>query len=136
VTRRTERIGEQIRAEVARLIREEVTDPRVGMVVLTRVDVAPDLSQATLYFSTLESGEERIGEIEDGLESGASFLRRKLSKMLTLRRTPALHFRHDPSLGQGDEMLALIKEVNSPAASSKTDSTNTDSDADRDDDGA
>jgi ribosome-binding factor A len=129
VTRRTERIGEQVRAEVARLIREEVTDPRVGMVVLTRVDVAPDLSQATVYFSTLETSEERIGEIEDGLESGASFLRHKLSKMLTLRRTPALHFRHDPSLGLGDEMLALIKKVNTPAESTNTET-------DRDDDGA
>lgn len=112
MTRRTERIGEQIRAEVARLIRDEVTDPRVGMVVLTRVDVAPDLSQSVVYFSTLETGEERIEEIEDGLESAASFLRRKLSKILQLRRTPALHFRHDPSLGQGDEMLELIREVN------------------------
>jgi ribosome-binding factor A len=46
VTRRTERVGEQIRDVLARLLREEVTDPRIGLVTLTRVDVAPDFSNA------------------------------------------------------------------------------------------
>ena len=34
MSRRTERIGEQIRAELARLLREEATDPRIGLVSL------------------------------------------------------------------------------------------------------
>ena len=55
MTRRTERIGEQIRGELARLLREEVTDPRVGLVTLTRIDVAPDLSHAKVFWSALDA---------------------------------------------------------------------------------
>ena len=44
MSRRSERVGEEIRGELARLLREEVADPRIGLVTLTRVDVAPDLS--------------------------------------------------------------------------------------------
>ena len=45
-------------AELARLLREEVTDPRIGLVTLTRVDVSPDLTNAIVYYSS-------VGEIDD-----------------------------------------------------------------------
>ena len=54
VSRRTERIGEQLREELAGLIRREVTDPRVVPITLTRVDVAPDLSHALVFWSALD----------------------------------------------------------------------------------
>jgi ribosome-binding factor A len=54
VTRRTERIAGELLAELARLLREEVTDPRVGLVTLTRIDVAPDLTQALVLWSALD----------------------------------------------------------------------------------
>ena len=71
MTRRTERIAEQLRAELARVLREEVTDPRVGFVTLTRVDVAPDLSHALVYWSTIETAERRAEDVADGLDSAA-----------------------------------------------------------------
>ena len=49
MSRRTERIGEQIRAELARLVRDELRDPRAGMPTFTRVQVAPDLVQRLGY---------------------------------------------------------------------------------------
>ena len=42
MSRRTERVAELLRAEIAMALREDVTDPRIGLVTLTRVDVAPD----------------------------------------------------------------------------------------------
>ena len=115
MTRRTERIGEQLRAEIAQLLRDEVTDPRVGMVTLTRVDVSPDLAQALVFWSPLDprtaEDPDAIAATGDGLESAATFLRTRIAKRLTIRRTPALAFRHDPSLEQGAETLALLREL-------------------------
>ena len=109
---RTERIGEEIRGELSRLLREEVSDPRVGLVSLTRVEVAPDLTTAAIFWSSLEGDDaEHLEQVEDGLASAAAFLRRRLAKELSLRRTPELHFRHDPSLARGAEMLALLREL-------------------------
>ena len=51
MSRRTERIAEQLRAEIARILREEATDPRTRLVTLTRVDVAPDLSNALVFLA-------------------------------------------------------------------------------------
>jgi ribosome-binding factor A len=115
---RSERIGEQIRQELSRLLRDEVSDPRIGLVSLTRVAVAPDLSTAGVFWSPLDIGdspeetaEKDLAEVVQGLSSAAGFLRKRLAKELSLRRTPELRFLHDPSLKRGSEMLALLRTL-------------------------
>ena len=44
------RIAEQIRRELAELIRLELKDPRVGMVTLTDVEVSADYAHAKIFF--------------------------------------------------------------------------------------
>lgn len=118
MTRRTERIGEQIRGELARLLRQEVTDPRVGLVTLTRIDVAPDLSHAKVFWSSLDSvpqGKAGIrhsdAETAKGLASAAGFLRAQLARALPTKRVPELRFVHDDSLEAGAHTLRLLKEI-------------------------
>jgi ribosome-binding factor A len=124
VSIRTERIGEQIRDALSRLLRDEVSDPRVGMLSLTRVEAAPDLSTAAVYWSPLrlksglESGVEKgvdtaadVERVRDGLASAAGFLRGRLARELSLRRTPELIFRHDASIEVGSEVLALLRKL-------------------------
>lgn len=111
---RRERIGEQVRGELARLVRDELSDPRVGMLTLTRVEVARDLSTASVFWSALDgNGEGDLEEISSGLASAASFLRKRLAKELSLRRTPELRFRHDPSIERGAETLGLLRSLES-----------------------
>lgn len=107
MSRRTQRIAEQLRAEIARVLREEVADPRIGLVTLTGVDVAPDLANARVYWSTLGGDVEATAR---GLESAAGFLRGRLARALPLKRVPELRFRHDPSLELGDRTLALLRD--------------------------
>jgi len=112
---RTDRIANQLRDEIARVIREEVSDARVRGVTLTRVDVAPDLSNAIVQWSRFDkNGDpdvEEIDEIGKGLESAACFMRRRLAKVLELRRTPALRFRYDPTMRMAGETMELLNEI-------------------------
>ncbi len=117
---RTERIGQQLRSEIARVLRDVVSDPRVHDVTLTGVDVSPDLSNAIVHWSIFDraaSGrdevvsEELLSEIETGLESCAGFVRRNLAGTLELRRMPELRFRYDPSLQLGGETLELLQAI-------------------------
>jgi ribosome-binding factor A len=119
MSRRTERIGEQVRAEVARILREEATDPRIGLVTLTRVDVAPDLSNARIFWSTVGDRQE----IERGLASAAGFVRGRLARVLSLRKVPELRFLWDPSLELGDRTLAALRDLSPQAAEEPDDGT-------------
>lgn len=111
-SRRLERVGEQLRAEIARVLREEVADPRVGLVTILRVDVSPDLHNALVFWSRIETPEgPDLAAIGRGLDSAAPFVRRRLARELPLKRMPELRFRHDPALELGDRTLSLLREL-------------------------
>jgi len=112
VSVRNERIAEQVRGELSRLIREEISDPRIGLLTLTRVKLSPDLSTATIFWSPLDvESDTNPVEMGEGLVSAAGFLRTRLASELTLRRTPALSFRHDRSIEEGSRTLALLRSL-------------------------
>jgi ribosome-binding factor A len=116
VSRRTEKIASQLKGEVARILREEATDPRIRLVTLTRVDVAPDLSHAVLFYSVMSADAEdasALEQVEHGLRSASAFLRRRAARALPLKRMPELRFRYDPSLALGARTLGLLRELES-----------------------
>ena len=55
MTARAQRIEDQIQREIAMLIQLEVSDPRVGMVSVTGVDVSNDLAHAKIYVTVLNT---------------------------------------------------------------------------------
>lgn len=107
---RKDRVAEQIRRELAELIRLEVKDPRVGMVSLTDVEVSPDYAHAKVYFSHLE-GEKAVPAVLAGLTRAAGFLRRELGKRIRLHTLPELHFHYDRSIVEGDRLSRLIDDA-------------------------
>src|SRR3989442_6518487 len=54
--KRTDRVGDQIRMEIADILTRRVKDPRVGFVTVTAVDVTADLRQAWVYVTVLQQG--------------------------------------------------------------------------------
>lgn len=107
---RGDRVAEQIRRELAELIRMEVKDPRVGFVTLTAVEVTPDYAHAKIYFTTLE-GDAAIPELAEGLKRASGFLRRELGRRVRIHTTPELHWVYDRSIENGAEISALIDKA-------------------------
>lgn len=115
---RSDRVAEQIRRELAEIIRLELKDPRVGMITLTDVEVSPDYAHAKVYFTALAEGDARHG-IEAGLRRASGFLRRELGRRMHLHTLPELHFVFDASVERGARLSRLIDEA---VASDKKDS--------------
>ena len=107
---RRDRIAEQIRRELAELIRTELRDPRVGMISLTEVQVSADYAHAKVFFSTL-AGSEQLDAVYAGLQHAGGFLRRELGKRISIHATPELHFVFDASLEHGAQLSKLISEA-------------------------
>lgn len=104
---RTRRVGEQIQRELAGLLREELKDPRLGMISVSGVEVSRDLAHARVYISVL-GGEETVSETIKVLNKAAGFLRHQLGQRMRLRVIPQLRFLYDESLAEGARMDALI----------------------------
>ena len=117
------RIADQIQRELADLIRNELKDPRIGMITLTGVEVSHDYSHAKVFYTTLRSESDNFLTAK-GLEHSAGFLRSHLSHRLKLRVIPQLHFIYDESIERGMRLSQLIDEaVAQEGPAGKTDDT-------------
>lgn len=116
VNRRPARVADTIKSELAVLVLQEMRDPRVSGVTISKVDVTRDLRTAIVYFSCADSQIEKAAE---GLASAQGFMRSYLAKQLSLRYMPKLVFKHDLTVSRHEEMNKLFKEIESERQSSQ-----------------
>lgn len=103
---RLERISDRIRDDLAEMLLQEVSDPRLEGIFISGVKVDRELAYADIYVSALE-GSERADEIIQGLQHAQGYLRRGLSQRVELRTFPRLRFHWDPTA----EKAARIEEI-------------------------
>ena len=108
--RRSERLGHQIRVELAELLSRQVKDPRIGFATVTRVEMTADLHHARVFVSVLGSPQEQESSIE-GLTSAAGFLRHEIGQRLALRRVPELTFILDHGAEAGEKIEMLLQQL-------------------------
>ena len=108
---RPERVGQEIQAAVADLLaRGLLRDPRIGFITITGVKVSPDLRVARVFYSMIGTDAEKA-ETAKGLEAAKGFVRREVTSRVKLRVSPEVFFTFDESIGEGDKIERLLKQV-------------------------
>lgn len=103
---RIDRISEEVRRALDQIIRDEVSDPRVGGTwSILRADVTRDLRYCKVRVTVLEENKRK--DMMSALKSASGFIRRELGKKVDLRYTPELIFELDVNI----EYAAHIQEV-------------------------
>ncbi|WP_309092662.1 30S ribosome-binding factor RbfA [Phenylobacterium sp.] len=105
------RAGELVRHALVEIFREEeINDPVLAgvSVTVTEVRVGPDLRHAMVFVEPL--GGENADEVVKALNKHARFIRGHLGRMIELRFTPELHFRHDESFNEAARMAKLFDD--------------------------
>lgn len=110
MTRRTEQLGEFLRAEVTDIIRSELDDPRLGFWTITRVEVPPDLRSARVYVSVLGTDGERKDTLT-ALRGAAGFIRGHLKPRMRTRTVPDLDFRDDRSMEHAEAIDRALRTL-------------------------
>jgi len=95
------------------MVQRELRDPRLHWVSVVRVDVAPDLKSAKVFYSIMPETEaaEAPDEVQDALERASGYLRGLLGRRVSLRHVPELHFVYDESLEYGDHINRLLRSL-------------------------
>ncbi|MCX5717322.1 MAG: 30S ribosome-binding factor RbfA [Nitrospirae bacterium] len=107
--KRSQRVSDLIREEIADIIMNKVKDPRLGFVTVTGAKITEDLKIATIYLSILKE-EEKETTLEM-LNSAKGFIRAELAKRLRMKFIPSLTFRIDESLEYGIRIEKLLREI-------------------------
>ena len=112
---RIDRISEEVRHEVDRIIREEVSDPRVaGTFSITRAEVTRDLRYAKIYVSVLE--DDKREDLMKALKSASGFIRRSLGKNMLIRYAPELQFISDQNIAYGVHIAKMLADAQANAS--------------------
>jgi len=104
-------MGEALREEIATILEGELSDPRIGLVNVTQVDLAPDSRSARVMIA-VDGDDEEAAKSMHGLQAAASYVRRELAERLHLRRSPELNFvldRSEVATARVEELLARTK---------------------------
>lgn len=109
-TRRTEQIGDLLRAELSDLLRREMQDPRLGFVTITEVFVSADLRTARVNVSCYGDDASQKESMR-ALRGAAGFLRTEIGKRIRLRTTPQLNFQLDHSMEQAELVQRTLKAL-------------------------
>lgn len=116
--RRSDRVAEAIREEVATFLRNDAKDPRISpLVTVTGCEVTRDLRHAKVFVSVMGTDAERAQTFE-GLASVATHLRSRVGRALRLRLAPEIVFRPDESVAHAariEDLLAQIKDGKVPS---------------------
>jgi ribosome-binding factor A len=108
---RPERVAEQLRQEISRLMVTEMKDPRVRMASISQVKLSPDLRSARVMVSAVGSDEERRAVV-DGLRHAAGYLRAELGHILeNLKVSPKLSFELDESIAYSVKVSTMLREL-------------------------
>ncbi len=108
--KRTDRVGDLMRGEIADLLLRRVKDPRIGFVTVTGVKVSPDLRHATVFVSLLDEG-ARAAETLDALDRAAGFIRAELGQRMRMKYTPELIFKRDDTPSRAGRIEAMLEEL-------------------------
>lgn len=106
---RSQRMAEQIRRDLAEIVRDELKDPRMGFVSFTAVKLSRDLGNAVIYCSVFE--EDKQVETLETLNRASGFLRSQLASVMRSRTVPILKFINDDSVTRGAAMEDLIRKA-------------------------
>ncbi len=107
--KRSQRVSDLLRQEIANIIIYRLKDPRVGFLTVTDVDVTDDIKLARVYVSILKEDEKKA--TLEVLNSAKSFIRSELSKRLRMKFIPSIEFRLDTSIEYGNKIEKLLKEI-------------------------
>ena len=112
-TRRQHRIQHALQRDIAQLVDLESRANGLPRLTITGVDVAPDLSQAIIYYAL----DQRLAlpeNFKETLQTLSKRVRHTLAKSSVFRRVPLLIFTQDPAIIKGralDEALARLSEA-------------------------
>lgn len=107
---RPDRVGEQIRQELSQIVSQQLHDPGIGFLTLTRVKVTPDLQLARVHYTVLGDEKQRKAT-QQALERAVPYFRRELGSRIRLRRVPELQFYYDKAIEQQDRIEQILLDL-------------------------
>ena len=108
---RASRVSQELKKTVMQILLEDLSDPRLGFVTVTHIEVTDDLRFARIFYSVLgdESQKESTAE---ALQEQQGFIRRLIAQRINMKFAMDIQFLVDKSIDQSFKIDAILKKIN------------------------
>ena len=93
---RMEKINSEIHKVITEIIQDEIDDPKLAILSITRVDTTSDLRESRIYFSLLD--EKNMKHAKQTLDKMSKFIKVSLGQRMRIKILPQLIFLPDDSI--------------------------------------
>ena len=111
---RQKRVADRLQAELSDMLLQDLKDPRLNLVTVTRALIDRELEHANIYVSAF-GDDTREEAVLAGLTSAQGFIRRELAHRLQLRRAPQIHFHWDAGPAKVEQVSQLLDTLKADA---------------------
>ncbi len=108
--RRSARVKELLKQQVAECIRQELTIDEVGLLTVNDVGIASDLRSATVFLGFVGTPAQRLAA-PIKLAERAKRIRMLVASTVRLKYAPDLKFQLDDSIEAGNRVIALLEQL-------------------------
>jgi ribosome-binding factor A len=112
MSQRSNQVAEELRKIISLILLEDLNDPQIGFVTITRIDLTEDLRFARIYYSVLGSDDQKK-LTEQVLVDNMGFIKKLAIERINMKYAIELRFEPDRSLEHGlniDQILDQIKK--------------------------
>ncbi|ACM60153.1 ribosome-binding factor A [Caldicellulosiruptor bescii] len=113
---RSDRVSEEIKKELSDIIQHDLKDPRLcaELISIVKVNMSKDLRHAKVYVSIFDKDKEKVETTMKALENAKPYIRREISRRISLRFTPEITFELDDSIEYGARISQILNQLNIP----------------------
>ena len=110
---RASRVAEELRKIISQILLEELTDPRVGFMTITHIDVTDDLRYARVFYSVLGDEAQKEATAE-ALEEQLKYIRRLAVERINMKFAMEIKFEVDKSIDHSFRIDSILKKIKKP----------------------
>ena len=118
MSQRSNQVGEELRKIISKIFLEDLADPKIGFVTITRVEATEDLKHAKVFYSVL--GDEKQKKLTaEAIADHARYIKRLAVERINMKFAMDFRFELDQSIEASfklGEIFKKIHEKEKPAA--------------------
>jgi ribosome-binding factor A len=107
---RKDRLASEIVRQTGQILIQELRDPRLGFVTVTRAKVSDDYKHAKIFVSVMGTKKKKKLTLS-GLKSAQGYVQRELARRIQMRSFPVINFELDESIEKAFKVTQLLDQV-------------------------
>ena len=110
MSQRSEQVAEELRKIISMILLQDLNDPRMGFITITRIELTHDLRYAKVFYSVLGE-DEKVKETQEALVENMRAIRRLAVERINMKYAMEIKFELDRSIENSSRIDEILKQI-------------------------